>query len=279
MTLRYDVNCSILFTELPVLQRPAAAAARASTPSSSGGRGRISRCRPTPTSTRFVTAVAGRRRAAGRASTSSPATCPAATAAWCPWPGARRSEFRDNIDVTVGIGERLGCQGLQRPLRQPGRRRPRRAAGRPRPPRTSRCAAQGRRPHRRRPCWSSRSAAPTPYPLRTAADARRRDRPGPAASRRRQRRLPAATSTTWPSTATTSTPPSTTTPTGSRTSRSPTPRAAASPAPASCDLDRPGSASSRRRGYDGWVGLEYKPSGTTRRRASRWLPVERRCIA
>ena len=28
------------------------------------------------------------------------------------WPEPRRSEFRDNIDVTVGIGERLGCQAF-----------------------------------------------------------------------------------------------------------------------------------------------------------------------
>ena len=33
------------------------------------------------------------------------------TAAWCRGP-ARAAEFRDNIDVTVGIGERLGCKAF-----------------------------------------------------------------------------------------------------------------------------------------------------------------------
>ena len=37
------------------------------------------------------------------------------------WPGAD-GEFRDNVDVTVGIGERLGVHGVQRALRQPRRR-------------------------------------------------------------------------------------------------------------------------------------------------------------
>jgi hydroxypyruvate isomerase len=47
--LPYDVNCSILFTELPLLERPAA---------------------------------------------------------------ARAAEFRDNVEATVGIGERLGCRAF-----------------------------------------------------------------------------------------------------------------------------------------------------------------------
>ena len=49
--LRYLANCSMLFAELPLLQRPAAAADAGFTPSSSGGPGRTSRSPPTVTST------------------------------------------------------------------------------------------------------------------------------------------------------------------------------------------------------------------------------------
>ena len=49
--LRYTVNCSLLFTELPLLERPAAAGGPVSVPSSSGGRS-SRRCRRTGTSTR-----------------------------------------------------------------------------------------------------------------------------------------------------------------------------------------------------------------------------------
>ena len=96
------------------------------------------------------------------------------------WP-ARSAEFRDNIDVAVGIGERLGLHGVQRPLRQPRRGRPRRGAGRTgrREPGARR---QGQRPGSVAPCWWSRSAVrrlPAAHRRRRA----RGDRPGPATAR------------------------------------------------------------------------------------------------
>ena len=38
-------------------------------------------------------------------------TCRAVTAAWCPGRPAR-GEFRDNIDVALGLGDRLGCRAF-----------------------------------------------------------------------------------------------------------------------------------------------------------------------
>ncbi len=60
-------------------------------------------------------------------STSTPATWPRATEGCCPGPTGRRG-FRANIDVAVGLAERLGCRRAQRALRQP---RGRRGAGGP----------------------------------------------------------------------------------------------------------------------------------------------------
>ena len=107
-SLRYEVNCSMLFTELPLLQRPAAAARRpGSTPSSSGGRS-PPRCRRDAEVDEFVAAISdagvqliGLNFFAG--------DMPGGDRGLVSWP-ARSSEFRDNIDVTVGIGERLGCR-------------------------------------------------------------------------------------------------------------------------------------------------------------------------
>ncbi|MFC5268733.1 hydroxypyruvate isomerase family protein [Kribbella qitaiheensis] len=106
---RYTVNCSILFTELPLLERPAAAR--------QGGFGAVEFWWPfaeaVPSDAdvdAFVTAIedagvqltglnffAGDMPGGDRGLVSSP---------------KRSSEFRDNLDVTVGIGERLGCRAF-----------------------------------------------------------------------------------------------------------------------------------------------------------------------
>ncbi|MHA6782200.1 hydroxypyruvate isomerase family protein [Pseudonocardia saturnea] len=104
MAIRYAVNCSILFTELPLLQRPAAAAAAGFDavefwwPFTSTG----------PDVDAFVTAVedagvrlTGLNFAAG--------DMPAGDRGLVSWPG-RESEFRDSVAVAVGIGERLGTR-------------------------------------------------------------------------------------------------------------------------------------------------------------------------
>lgn len=104
--LRYEVNCSILFTELPLLERPAAV--------KQAGFGAVEFwwpfAGPVPTDREadaFVRAIddagvrlvglnffAGDMPAGDRGVLSIP---------------ARSSEFRDNIDATLGIGEQLGC--------------------------------------------------------------------------------------------------------------------------------------------------------------------------
>jgi len=101
----YLVNCSILFTELPILERPAAARA--------AGFDAVEFWWPFATAApaddeveRFVSAVqdAGVRLVglnffAG--------DMPAGDRGLVSWP-ARSAEFVDNLDVAVGIGERLG---------------------------------------------------------------------------------------------------------------------------------------------------------------------------
>lgn len=108
-TLRYAVNCSILFTELPLLERPAAAKA--------AGFDAIELCWPFEAAVpgdaeveRFETAIldsgvdlVGLNFAAG--------DMPGGDRGLVSWP-ARSQEFRDNIAVTLGIGERLGCRAF-----------------------------------------------------------------------------------------------------------------------------------------------------------------------
>lgn len=109
MPARFEVNCSILFTELPLLDRPQAAR--------NAGFDAVEFWWPwsmaVPSDTdidQFVTAIddagvalvglnffAGDMAGGDRGLVS--------------WP-ARSSEFRDNIDVTVGVGERLGCRAF-----------------------------------------------------------------------------------------------------------------------------------------------------------------------
>ncbi|GAB3856933.1 TIM barrel protein [Nocardioides maradonensis] len=108
-SLRYEVNCSILFTELPLLERPAAAKA--------AGFDGVEFWWPfadaVPSDAEvdaFVAAIedagvqlVGLNFAAG--------DMPAGDRGLVSWP-ERSAEFRANIDVTVGIGERLGCRAF-----------------------------------------------------------------------------------------------------------------------------------------------------------------------
>ena len=107
--LPYEVNGSILFTELPLLERPAAA-------KKAGFEG-VEFWWPFTVAVpadkdidAFIAAVqnagvqlVGLNFFAG--------DMPAGDRGLVSWPG-RTAEFRDNIDVTVGIGERLGCKAF-----------------------------------------------------------------------------------------------------------------------------------------------------------------------
>jgi hydroxypyruvate isomerase len=108
-SLPYEVNCSILFTELPLLERPAAARA-------AGFDGvelwwPFAEAVPSDREVEaFVRSVedagvrlVGLNFAAG--------DLPGGDRGLVSWPG-RSSEFRDNVELTVGIGERLGCRAF-----------------------------------------------------------------------------------------------------------------------------------------------------------------------
>ena len=104
---RWTVNCSILFTELPLLERPAAAKA--------AGFDAVEFWWPFPTAApadaevdSFVAAVesagvslTGLNLAAG--------DMPGGDRGLASWPG-RESEFRDSIDIAAAIGKRLGTR-------------------------------------------------------------------------------------------------------------------------------------------------------------------------
>lgn len=106
-TPRYAVNCSLLFPELPLLERPAAV--------KEAGFDALEFWWPfaevVPADRdvdAFVSAVqdagvqlVGLNFAAG--------DMPGGDRGLVSWP-ARSAEFRDNVDVTIGIGERLGCR-------------------------------------------------------------------------------------------------------------------------------------------------------------------------
>jgi hydroxypyruvate isomerase len=108
-TLRFDVNLSILFTELPLLERPAAAKA--------AGFDAVEFWWPWPVAVpddaeldRFAAAVTD----AGVQLVGLnffPGDMPGGDRGLVSW-SARSAEFRDNIDVTVGLGERLGCRAF-----------------------------------------------------------------------------------------------------------------------------------------------------------------------
>ena len=106
---RYAVNCSILFTELPLLERPAAAKA--------AGFDAVELWWPFESAVpddadveQFERAMrdsgvqlVGLNFAAG--------DMPGGDRGLVSWP-ERSQEFRDNIAVTMGIGERLGCRAF-----------------------------------------------------------------------------------------------------------------------------------------------------------------------
>jgi hydroxypyruvate isomerase len=107
--LQYEVNCSILFTELPLLERPEAA--------KQAGFDAVEFWWPFPVAVpsdsdvdAFVRAVrdAGVRLVGLNFSAGD---MPGGDRGLVSWP-ARSSEFRDNVDVTVGIGEQLGCRAF-----------------------------------------------------------------------------------------------------------------------------------------------------------------------
>src|SRR5512133_19099 len=108
-SLRYTVNCSMLFTELPLLQRPAAAAAE--------GFGAVEFWWPWPDhpvpSDRDAVAFVRAIEDAGVQLTglnffAGDLTGPDAGVLSIP---ARSQQFRDNVDVTVEIAQRLGVKG------------------------------------------------------------------------------------------------------------------------------------------------------------------------
>ncbi|MGE3288533.1 MAG: hydroxypyruvate isomerase family protein [Pseudonocardia sp.] len=109
MTVRYLVNCSILCTDLPVLQRPAAA--RAAGFEAVEFWWPFAQAVPAdPEVDRFEAAV----RDAGVALVGLnffAGDMPAGDRGIVSWPG-REAEFRDAVDVAVGIGERLGVRVL-----------------------------------------------------------------------------------------------------------------------------------------------------------------------
>src|SRR5215813_13669685 len=108
-SLPYLANCSMLFTELPLLQRPAAAR--------SAGFGAVEFWwpfeDPVPGDAAvdaFVSAVGDADvRLVGLNFFAGDLAGPDAGVLSIP---ARSQQFRDNIDVTVGIGERLGVSGF-----------------------------------------------------------------------------------------------------------------------------------------------------------------------
>jgi hydroxypyruvate isomerase len=107
--MKYTVNCSILLTELPLLERPAAAKA--------AGFDAVEFWWPFDTSvpteaeiTRFENAITD----AGVQLTGlnfNAGNMPGDDRGLVSWP-ARSAEFLDNIDVVAGIGERLGCKAF-----------------------------------------------------------------------------------------------------------------------------------------------------------------------
>jgi hydroxypyruvate isomerase len=108
-SLPYEVNCSILFTELPLLERPAAAKA-------AGFEG-VELWWP------FATAVPSDAEVEAFARSIEDAgvqliglnffagDMPGGDRGLVSWPG-RSNEFRDNVEVAIGIGERLGCRAF-----------------------------------------------------------------------------------------------------------------------------------------------------------------------
>ncbi len=106
---RYAVNCSILFTELPLLERPAAAKAAGFDavelwwPFDSAVPGDADVDQFEQAIRDSGVSLVGLNFAAG--------DMPGGDRGLVSWPD-RSQEFRDNIAVTIGIGERLGCRAF-----------------------------------------------------------------------------------------------------------------------------------------------------------------------
>jgi hydroxypyruvate isomerase len=108
-SLRYEVNCSILFTEVPLLKRPAAAKAAGfdavefwwpfaeAVPADKDVDAFVGAVRAAGVQLVGLNFFAGDMPAGDRGLVSTP---------------VRSTEFRDNVDVTVGIGEQLGCRAF-----------------------------------------------------------------------------------------------------------------------------------------------------------------------
>jgi hydroxypyruvate isomerase len=107
--MTYTVNCSILLTELPLLERPAAAAA--------AGFDSVEFWWPFAEAVpadRDVDAFIAAIRDAGVALTGlnfAAGDMPGGDRGLLSWP-ARAAEFRDNVDVVAGIGRELGTRGF-----------------------------------------------------------------------------------------------------------------------------------------------------------------------
>ena len=105
-SLPYAVNCSLLFTEVPLLQRPAAAKGAGfdavelwwpfadAVPADAEVDAFVASVRDAGVSLTGLNFSAGDMLGGDRGLVS--------------WPG-REQELRDNVDVTLGIGEQLGC--------------------------------------------------------------------------------------------------------------------------------------------------------------------------
>jgi hydroxypyruvate isomerase len=107
--MTYTVNCSILLTELPLLERPAAAKA--------AGFDAVEFWWPFETSVPTDAQVTGFENAIKDAGVQltglnfNAGNMPAGDRGLVSWKG-RCSEFKDNIDVVAGIGKSLGCKAF-----------------------------------------------------------------------------------------------------------------------------------------------------------------------
>jgi hydroxypyruvate isomerase len=107
LSLRYDVNCSIIFTELPLHARPAAAA--------EAGFGAVEFWWPFGTTAPADSEVGGFAAAIQDAAVQlvslnfAAGDMPAGDRGLASLPG-RAAEFRDSVDLAVEIGRRLGCR-------------------------------------------------------------------------------------------------------------------------------------------------------------------------
>ncbi|MEN8584213.1 TIM barrel protein [Arthrobacter sp. KBS0703] len=107
--MTYTVNCSILLAELPLLERPAAAKA--------AGFDAVEFWWPFESSVPTDAETTAFERAITDAGVQlsglnfNAGNMPGGDRGLTSWP-ARSTEFRDNIDVVAGIGERLGCKAF-----------------------------------------------------------------------------------------------------------------------------------------------------------------------